>query len=307
MSKFSLIPYHCGAGARVLGCELAPASLQAQGLHLSLNNIGVDAAWREGQTVPHGLDVPVLGSSARQVLVMEHLQSLRQEVFHACRRGEFPLSVGGDHSMAIGSIAGFAQAHRAVGKTGLLWVDAHLDANTPETTPSQALHGMPLAVLLGYGNSALLEITGGQPIIKPEHLCLIGPRSMEAGEEELLRRLGVRVFMAQEVAERGLAVVMEEALERLSRGTERRYLSFDIDAIDPQDAPAVGTPEAQGLRWAELQSCLPLLARAGFDGMDLTEYNPHFDADGTTYQLVEELLNGILQGFATQNLHSLAA
>ena len=158
---------------------------------------------------------------------------LAAEVEAVLQAGNFPLVVGGDHSCAIGTWSGVHHALAERGPTGLIWIDAHMDSHTFATTPSGQIHGMPLAVLLGHGEAALTAIDGPQAKLRPEHVCLIGVRSFEAGEAALLHRLGVRVFDMDEVRRRGLAEVFDDALAIVRQGTAGFGVSVDLDALDP--------------------------------------------------------------------------
>jgi ornithine--oxo-acid transaminase len=217
--------------------------------------------------------------------------AVRERVAH---RERFAV-IGGDHSCAIGTWNGVSAAFHRRGPFGLIWIDAHLDAHTPQTTPSGCAHGMPLAFLLGHGDAALARLNGrASPCLAPQHLCLIGTRSHEAGEEALLARLGVRVYPMEEVRRRGLAEIMDEALERVRNGTMGFGVSVDLDAVDPAEAPGVTTPEPRGLAAADVAAALRRAARLeDFAGLEIAELNPALDADGRTAALVEDWLGAV--------------
>src|SRR5262249_18895188 len=200
-------------------------------------------------------------------------------------REQLPLVLGGDHSCAIGRWKSIARAVAPRGPLGLVWIDAHMDAHTPQTTPSGRLHGMPLACLLGYGDLRLTSIAGGIRL-DPERVCVIGVRSFENGEEMLLRRLGVRVFFMHELERRGLMAAMRDAFAIAGRGRTPYGISFDLDALDPRDAPGVCTPVVGGIRASELRDAF---SRLGGDpalaGLEVVEYNPHHDRRGATARL----------------------
>jgi arginase len=163
------------------------------------------------------------------------------------RAGRFPLILGGDHSLAMGSVAGLVRHFRPRGKhLGVLWVDAHADMNTPETSPSGCLHGMPLATLLGRGPDVLTQLCGGSPALDPDHVVLFGVRDVDAEEELVLQHSGVRVFRRTEIARRGVDACLTEALDRLRAAGAGIHLSFDLDACDPSLAPGVTTPVHRG-------------------------------------------------------------
>lgn len=208
-------------------------------------------------------------------------------------RGALPVVLGGDHSCAVGTWKGLARA-LAPRSPGLIWIDAHMDAHTSQTTPSGMLHGMPLACLLGHGEPALSGIADGVRL-DPKKVCLIGVRSFEHGEATLLRRLGVRVFSMPEIRKRGLDAVMREAFAVATAGAAGFGVTLDLDALDPRDAPGVGSPVAGGIRAHELLTALEPLARnAAPAAVEIVEYNPHLDQIGKTGALVPELLAAML-------------
>ena len=197
--------------------------------------------------------------------------------------------VGGDHSCAIGTWSGAAAG--LDGPLGLIWVDAHMDSHTPATSPSGAVHGMPLACLLGYGPPSLAELGGPRPKLRPENVCLVGVRSFEPEEARLLDELGVRIFHMDEVERRGLSVVMHEALDRCQRQTAGFGLTIDLDAIDPFDAPGVGSPENGGICGKDLANSLEQIGdHPNLVGVEIAELNPDKDIDGKTAELVYRLL-----------------
>ncbi len=219
---------------------------------------------------------------------------LAAEVEAVLQAGNFPLVVGGDHSCAIGTWSGVHHALAGRGPIGLIWIDAHMDSHTFATTPSGQIHGMPLAVLLGHGEAALTAIDGPQAKLRPEHVCLIGVRSFEAGEAALLHRLGVRVFDMDEVRRRGLAEVFADALAIVRQGTAGFGVSVDLDALDPDEEPGVTTPVPGGLRRAELAAALSCLrGEPAFMAMEIVEYNPRRDRGHATADAAGALVDAI--------------
>jgi len=219
---------------------------------------------------------------------------LAAEVEAVLQAGHFPLVVGGDHSCAIGTWSGVHRALADRGPIGLIWIDAHMDSHTFATTPSGQIHGMPLAALLGYGEAALTSIEGSEPKLRPEHVCLIGVRSFEAGEATLLHRLGVRVFDMAEVHRRGLARVFDDALAIVRHGTAGYGVSIDLDALDPEEEPGVGTPVPGGLRRGELADALSRLrGDPAFVAMEIVEYNPRRDRGHATADAAGALVDAI--------------
>lgn len=221
-------------------------------------------------------------------------RKLAHAVETVLRAGQFPLVVGGDHSCAIGTWSGAHRALASRGPLGLIWIDAHMDSHTFATTPSGRLHGMPLAALLGHGDAALTGVDGPEAKLLPEHVCLIGVRSFEAGEAALLRQLGVRVFTMDEVERRGLASVFDEALAIVRRAAGGYGVSVDLDALDPAEAPGTGTPVPGGLTRAELAAALARLADdPAFVAMEIVEYNPRRDRGHATADAAGALVDAI--------------
>jgi arginase len=215
----------------------------------------------------------------------------------AIDQGEFPVSIGGDHSNAVGMWNG---VRRALSKKtclplGLIWIDAHMDGHVPETTPSGAWHGMPAANLLGYGEPCLAQLTQKEPVLLPENLVYIGVRSFEEGEAALLKKLNVKIYFIDEVKERGLETVVKEAIARAAARTGGFGVSLDIDVIDPEEAPGVGSPEPGGIAAKELISTLPFLMKdSRLVGFEMVEYNPERDIQNKTRNLIFDLLRKVL-------------
>ncbi|MDP3421155.1 MAG: arginase [Thiobacillus sp.] len=221
-------------------------------------------------------------------------ERLADEVASVLQAGHFPLVVGGDHSCAIGTWSGVHRALTARGPVGLIWIDAHMDSHTFATTPSGQINGMPLAALLGHGEPALTGIDGAGATLLPAHVCLIGVRSYEAGEAALLQRIGVRVFDMADVRRRGLVAVFDEALAIVRQGTAGYGVSVDLDALDPGEAPGVGSPVPGGLSCAELAAALSRLRDdPAFVAMEIVEYNPRRDHDRVTAGAAGALVDAI--------------
>jgi arginase len=202
-----------------------------------------------------------------------------------------PLVLGGDHSVAAGTVAGVAEFYRRKEqKIGLIWIDAHTDINTPETSPSGNVHGMPLAALLGLGPSELGDIFGFSPKINPENCVLVGIRDVDAIEKENVRRSGIHVFTMRDIDERGMRTVMEEALRIAGRGTAGYHISLDMDWVDPEDAPGVGTPVWGGATYREAHLAMEIIADHGrMLSFEIVEVNPVIDEHNQTADLAVEL------------------
>lgn len=204
------------------------------------------------------------------------------------------ITIGGDHSCAIGTWSGAAHALRDEGDLGLIWIDAHMDSHTPESSDSGNIHGMPVASLLGYGDARLTEIGDALPKIKPENICLIGVRDYEPAERELLEKLGVRIFYIEEVNERGLKTIMQEAIDIATKNTARFGITIDLDGLDPADAPAVDLPIENGVRADELLATFDdIKQHKNFIGAEIAELNPRLDGEGKTERVVYKLINGL--------------
>lgn len=275
-----------GAGAPDPGCAEGPDALRRYRVFhdTPLQHVEWDAILR----VPRDAQDTLLHAVAALG------ERLAHEVAAVLGVGHFPLVVGGDHSCAIGTWSGVHRALANRGPIGLIWIDAHMDSHTFATTPSGQIHGMPLAALLGHGEAALTAIDGAEAKLRPEHVCLIGVRSYEAGEAALLQRLGVRVFDMEEIRRRGLAAVFDEALAIVRNGTVGFGVSVDLDALDPEEEPGVTTPVPGGLCRADLAAALSRLrGDPAFVAMEIVEYNPHRDRDRATADAAGALVDAI--------------
>jgi arginase len=202
--------------------------------------------------------------------------------------------VGGDHACAIGTWSGVH--HALEGDLGLIWIDAHMDSHTPETSESGHIHGMPVACLMGYGYPSLTHILSAAPKIKPENLCLIGVRSFESGEAELLKKLNVRIYFMDEVKARGFKTVLQEAQQLVRQNTRAYGLSLDLDAFDPHDAPGVDVPEADGIDPQDFLAALPeLTSDPKLILTEIVEFDPARDVNRMTEKLLVNCLE-ILAG-----------
>jgi ornithine--oxo-acid transaminase len=284
--KVSLLGAAVGCGATDPRCASGPDALRRSDLLVRLWAGGLDPVWDATISAPDGPDPAAsIGSLAARVAA---------RVQTVVEHGAFPLVLGGDHSCALGTWAGVAAALRPRGALGLIWIDAHMDAHTPGTSPSNALHGMPLACLLGEGPPALLQASDSIPL-SPRHVCLVGVRSFEAAEARLLERLGVRVFFMDEVRARGIADVLAEAQAIVSSGTAGFGITIDVDVLDPLEAPGTGTPAPGGMRTDRLAEALAQMADdARLIAAEIAEYNPELDKDGRTAKAVGHLATALL-------------
>jgi arginase len=284
-----------GAGRR--GVDMGPSAIRIAGLNGALARLGYDVTDAGNvhvhppeaieRTNPRAHFLPEIAAAAEELATM---------VESALAESSIPVVLGGDHSIAIGSGAGLASFYRKQGKqVGIIWLDAHTDINTPETTPSGNIHGMPLAVLLGRGAGELTRVAGFAPKVLPEHTAIVGARSVDPGERDLIKSLGIRVFTMTEVDERGMADVIEEAIDIASRNTAGFHVTMDMDFLDPSYAPGVGTPERGGATYRESHLAMEKIADSGrVLSVELTEVNPLYDNANQTAHLAVELISSAL-------------
>ena len=247
------------------------------------------------QAHPTGIPTPKLSfnqvnSKTRFENVLDTIQQTYDYVSRTLKNQSFPFVLGGDHSIAVGTWS--AVKNHINQDFGLIWLDAHLDAHTPQTSPSQARHGMPLAALMGYGDSELVTLGSELPKLKPENLVIIGARSFEEGEHELLKRLNVRIMYSDEVNARGFEACFKEALEIATSNNKPFGISFDIDGFDASLVPGTGTPEPNGFdEDSVLKSMANILNHDKLIAFELVEYNPALDQDNKTLKLIWKLVS----------------
>jgi arginase len=274
-----------GAGRR--GVDMGPYAIRYAGLEHDLLEMGLSVTDHHNITVPGPESGDVGNPHARyERLIEEACLTLRECVADIAREGDFPLVLGGDHAIAMGTIAGLLDAREQV---GVLWIDAHGDINTPETSPSGNVHGMPVATMLGLsGLGAALGWTSRA--LDPQRVVLFGTRTLDAGERRVIREMGVRMFTMSEIDQRGLKPCLDEAIEHL-KGPGGIHISFDIDAVDPLEAPGVGTPWPGGLTYREAHLAMEVLAATGqVSSMEVVEVNPIADHENRTGKLAAELI-----------------
>lgn len=287
-----------GWGAQEPQTELGPERIQSTDFMNRLINSNPSIHWQATiypEKISNTPDLIIrpsdLSYEQRLDLVMQTTARVAKEVIIAISNQDFPIILGGDHSMAIGTWSGVTAALGARGKFGLIWFDAHMDAHTPQTSPSMAIHGMPVAVLLGHGESSLVNTQETGQKIDPKHLVLIGARSYEEGETKLLEKLGVKVFYMQDIQQHGFDVICKEALEIVTKGTQGFGLSIDLDAFDPQYVPGVGTPAPQGFNPQDVLSGLSVLMNdIRCKALEIAEFNPSLDRHHKTIHLMEDII-----------------
>ena len=294
MTHMDLIGAAIGCGAQDDGCKDGPRALLQAGALARLQTPNAHAA------LVHDIELATSAGHSRSARlaalpgVAGFSRALADATAHSVHAQHVPVVIGGDHSCAIGTWSGVANALRPQGSLGLIWIDAHLDSHTPQTSDSGAIHGMPLAALLGHGAPTLTEIRDAAPKLLPQHVVVIGARSYEPAERALLDQLGVRVIDAEEVARIGLRAVMADAVRMVTSGTTAFGVTLDLDAFDPAVAPGVGSPEPGGLTGQDMTQALAACARdARFVAFELVEYNPRHDKGGITAQLALDLLGSV--------------
>jgi arginase len=275
-------------GANRRGVELGPAAMMAAGIREKLVALGHEVVTSE--TIPVAEPDPTTSQNPQlchlEPIVAANI-ALAERVRTHVKEGALAVTLGGDHSIALGSVSGAA---RARGSIGLIWVDAHGDFNCAETTPSGHIHGMILAALCGYGDARLVHLDGGGPYVDPRRVAVVGARDLDPGERRLLREAGVRVLSMAEIDRRGMDDVMREAIALASTETAGIHASFDLDAVDGHDAPGVGTPVPGGLTLREAHLAMEMLAASGkLTSYDLVEVNPLLDMRNQTAELAVEL------------------
>jgi len=280
------VPLDLGAGRR--GVDMGPSAMRYAGLRERIAALGYRVRDLGNLAVPlaEQIEPPAADEPLRYLQpIVGVVRDLAQQVRDVISSNTLPIILGGDHSLSIGSVAGAAHNRRI----GVIWLDAHGDYNTPETTPSGNIHGMGLAVLTGRGHPTLTGLIGRAPVIRPGDAALVGVRNLDDGERELLRTSGVHVFTMHDIDRRGMAAVMEEAILHVSASTSGFHLSFDLDVLDPHEAPGVGTPVLGGITYREAHLAMELVAASGrLISLDLVEVNPILDTRNMTALLAVE-------------------
>lgn len=281
------VPMDLGADRR--GVDIGASAIRYAGLNDQLRRLGYTVHDIGNIAVPQPESQPTGDPRVKYLEpIIQVSEELANAVSAALRDGEFPLVLGGDHSIALGSITGVARIHHDI---GVIWVDAHGDFNTHETTPSGNVHGMILGALAGLGHPSLTRVGGWSPKINPRTIVIVGARDLDVREQELLRQQKVHVFTMTDIDQRGMAAVMHEAIEIASQARHGLHLSLDMDALDPREAPGVGTPVRGGLTYREAHLAMEVVASSGrMVSMDAVEVNPILDRENATAHLAVELI-----------------
>lgn len=295
--NISITNVHLDLGAGRRGTDMGPSAIHVAGLvpHLEALGHAVDRVESFGVEAQEGTAQGDI--NARYLSVIAELcRRIADQVEADCEAGRFPLVLGGDHAQAIGTISGLSRFWKKRGKRiGVVWADAHADMNTPDSSPSGNIHGMPLAALLGYGPEALTGMAGDGPALDPRDVVIIGARAIDITEVPLVKETGIRVYTMSELDRRGTNVCVEEAIALVSGDTAGIHLSFDLDGVDPNDAPGVGTPVPGGLSLRESHLICETAASSGkLIGMELVELNPTLDLENKTGRLSVWLIESAL-------------
>jgi arginase len=280
------VPFDMGAGRK--GVNLGPNAILQAGLYRRLVNLGIEYNF-EGEVVSPGSTKSEVSHHLKNLEeVIELNIKLAAQVASIVEKGNFPLILGGDHSIAIGTLAGLAQNYKNL---GVIWFDAHSDLNTEETSPSGNIHGMSLAVGLGIGHPLLTQINSSGFKIKPQNVIIIGARDLDPGEKEYINASGVTCFTMHDIDRKGMGKVVEKAIDILSGTTDGIHLSFDVDSLDPLEAPGTGTPVKGGVSYREAHFALELLHESGLiTSAEFVEVNPTLDSDNKTAKLAVEFI-----------------
>jgi arginase len=294
MSKLPIsvigMPMDLGQGRR--GVDMGPSAIRYAKLQSTLTSLGFEVEDLGDINVPSPESIDI-GDHHLKFLntVCDVNEALANVVSGAIERKRFPLVLGGDHSMAIGTVAGVAKHYHNL---GLIWYDAHGDLNTGDTSPSGNIHGMPLAASLGIGHPSLVNVGGYTPKVKPENVVLIGIRELDKGEQNIAREMGLKVFTMHEIDRLGLARVMEEALAIVGKNTDGVHLSLDLDGLDPKDAPGVGTPVPGGITYRESHLALEMMSESKLiTSAEFVEVNPILDRENITAKVAVALISSL--------------
>ncbi|WP_219837401.1 arginase [Paenibacillus sp. R14(2021)] len=284
------VPLHYGADRE--GVDMGPGGIRGANLHERLSVLGYQLSDLGDLSVSRSLQPAKPGEKLKYLdEIVKVNRQLCDTVAEEMSKGQFPLVLGGDHSIAIGTIKGVLQH---VKRLGVIWFDAHTDVNTEQTTGSGNIHGMSLAAPLGFGHQDLTSIGGAETKLLPENVVIIGARSIDPGERAFLKEKGIRVFTMHDIDRNGMKQVMEEAMDIVTNGTDGVHLSLDLDGMDPGDAPGVGTPVSGGMSYRECHFAMELLfERDILVSAEIVELNPVLDQHNKTANTAVELIGSV--------------
>jgi arginase len=291
------VPMDLGQSRR--GVDMGPSALRVAGLQARLKQLGHQVEDIGNIPVKQPEEMPVGEKRAKYMAEIAETCKDLAEIVQKCLEEDFvPLVLGGDHSIAAGAVTGVAAHFRKEKKQiGYIWLDAHGDMNTPESSPSGNVHGMPLAAVMGYGAPELVDLLGFKPKVEPQNIVLVGVRDLDLQERRLVKKSGVRVFTMRDIDERGMREVMADALKYATDDTDGISVSLDMDFVDPSDAPGVGTPVRGGVTYREAHLAMEMIADSdAMASMEVVEINPVIDEHNRTALLgVELILSGLGQ------------
>jgi arginase len=281
------VPMDLGADRR--GVDMGASAIRYAGLGERLRELGHEVEDHGNIFVPQPETFPVGDHRLKYLEPIVHAcDELAALVSRTLSSGSLPLILGGDHSIALGSVAGVAQALKDI---GLIWFDAHGDFNTTETTPSGNIHGMILAALAGLGDQRLTQLAGFSPKVPARRIAIIGARDLDPGERVLLKQSGVRVFTMQDIDRHGMSTIVQEAISLTTGETPHLHVSFDMDVLDPREAHGVGTPVRGGITYREAHLAMEMVADSNnLRSLDVVEVNPILDEENRTASLAVELI-----------------
>lgn len=285
------VPMDLGAGRR--GVDMGPSAIRIAKVDRALRRLGHEVTDSGDVAVPSPERHESGDPKARYLAPIFHVcDRLRMRVCRTLETGEIPLVLGGDHSIAIGTVSGVAEYYRQrQERIGLIWVDAHADMNTPDSSPTGNIHGMPLATVLGMGVPRLVEMGGFHPKVRPENVGLIGIRNLDETEKQLVQKSGLNAYTMRDIDERGMKAVMEEALQHATNGTAGVHMSFDLDGMDPAQVPGVGTAVRGGINWREANLIMEMLADSQkMTSLEITELNPILDIRNQSGEVAVDLI-----------------
>ncbi|WP_102349489.1 arginase [Bacillus sp. Marseille-P3661] len=291
--NISIIGVPIDLGQTRRGVDMGPSAMRYAGVIERLENLNYD--------IEDLGDIEYRRPTRKEVISDTNLKNLKEvadvseklaaKVAETVSHNRFPLVLGGDHSVAIGTLAGISKHYSNL---GVIWYDAHGDLNTAETSPSGNIHGMPLAVSMGLGHPDLTNIAGYSPKVDPKNIVIIGARSLDQGEKELIREKGIRVYTMHEIDRMGMTAVMEETINYLSARTDGVHLSLDLDGLDPSDAPGVGTPVIGGISYRESHLAMEMLAESDIiTSAEFVEVNPILDEKNKTASVAVALMGSL--------------
>jgi arginase len=300
----SLIGVPTDVGAGTIGARMGPEALRVAGLGKAIAAFGTEVRDCGNLAGPPNPELPAVNGFRHMTEVVAWNEAVHEAVFRELSDGRLPIMMGGDHCLAIGSISAVARRCRATGKKlRILWFDAHADLNTATMTPSGNIHGMPVACLCGHGPDLLTGIGGHVPAMKPTEIRQIGIRSVDDGEKRFLRELGIEVFDMRYIDEIGMRETMEQALAGVYSETHL-HVSLDVDFLDPEIAPGVGTTVRGGPTYREAQLCMEMIADTGrLSSLDIVELNPALDKRNMTAELAVDLVESLFGKSTLMRMH----